>query len=209
MEYNTSRENLIIPEYGRNVQNMIRYAVSLKDKTERNNAAEEIIRIMGQLNPHLRDVSEFTHMLWDHLFIISNFELDVDSPYPKPTPESIMVKPDPLSYPNTKFRYKHYGKTIPEFIQEAIKMADGEEKEALTESIANMMKRAYLNWNRDTVNDETILGQLEELSEGKLKLKEGVELESTRSILATSNFKRKSSNKGKGKSKKRSNRHKS
>ena len=170
MDYNTSLPKMIIPEYGRNIQKMIDFAITVPDREERNKVARAIIDVMGQLNPHLRDVTDFKHKLWDHIFIISEFKLDVDSPYPKPTAETFQTKPDRVLYPSNDIRYKHYGKTVERIIAKAREYPEGEEKNVLTEQIANLMKRSYLNWNRDSVNDEVILKQLEELSRGELKL---------------------------------------
>lgn len=183
MEYNTSQPKLIIPEYGRNIQKMIDYAITVADREERNKVARAIIDVMGQLNPHLRDVTDFKHKLWDHLFIISDFQLDVDSPYPKPTRETFQTKPELLKYPHKDIRYKHYGKTIELIIEKAKEYPDGDEKNELVSQIANLMKRSYLNWNRDSVNDEVILKQLEELSKGKLKLADPSALKSTQTFV--------------------------
>ena len=183
MEYNTSLPKMIIPEYGRNIQKMIDFAITVADREERNKVARAIIDVMGQLNPHLRDVTDFKHKLWDHLFIISEFNLDVDSPYPKPTPETFQTKPDRVLYPSNDIRYKHYGKTVERIIAKAKEYPDGEEKTALTEQIANMMKRSYLTWNRDSVNDEVILKQLEELSNGELALADPSALRSTQTFV--------------------------
>ncbi len=179
MEYNTSLPHLIIPEYGRNVQKMIDFACTVEDKEERNRVARAIIDIMGQLNPHLRDVNDFRHKLWDHLFIISDFKLDVDSPYPRPSKETFQTKPDRVNYPHDDIRFKHYGKIVEKLIAEAIAMEEGEMKDALVESIANLMKRSYMMWNRDTVSDEVIGEHLVTLSKNKLKLKEHMRLSVT------------------------------
>lgn len=176
MEYNTERVKMAIPEYGRNVQRMIEYAVSVKDREERNQVARAIISVMGQLNPHLRDVTDFKHKLWDHLFIISDFKLDVDSPYPIPNADTFKTKPDKLKYPENRIRYRHYGKIMEKIIQKAVEFEEGDEKKALTELIANSMKKSYFAWNRDSVTDEVIIEQLGELSKGKLKLDAGVKL---------------------------------
>lgn len=141
---------------------------------------------MGQLNPHLRDVTDFKHKLWDHLFIISDFKLEVDSPYPKPTPETFQTKPDRVLYSSNDIRYKHYGKTVERVIEKAKEFPEGDEKNALTEQIANLMKRSYLTWNRDSVNDEVILKQLEELSKGGLKLANPNTLRSTQTFVPRS-----------------------
>ena len=176
LEYNSSRNKLVISEYGRHIQKLVEHALTLKDKEERQKMANGIIDIMGELNPQLRDVADFKHKLWDHLFVISNFELDVDSPYEKPIIEKLFEKPDPLAYPNSKIKYNHYGKVIELMIDEAIKMEDQELKSKLVIAIANQMKKSYVNWNLDTVEDEIILNQLTKLSKGKLSVPEGTEL---------------------------------
>ena len=203
MEYNTSLPKMIIPEYGRNIQKMIDFAMTVKDREERNKVARAIIDVMGQLNPHLRDVTDFKHKLWDHIFIISHFKLDVDSPYPKPTAETFQTKPDRVLYPSNDIRYKHYGKTVERIIAKGKEYPEGAEKDALVEQIANLMKRSYLTWNRDSVNDEVILKQLEELSKGQLKLADISLLRSTQTFVPrpTSNTqsrdnKKKQSNQG-------------
>jgi len=176
LEYNTDLTPLIISEYGRNIQKMVDFAITIKDKEERNRIARAIIDIMGQLNPHLRDVNDFKHKLWDHLFVISKFELDVDSPYPKPSPETFTTKPQRVSYPRNNIRFKHYGKVVEDMINKAVEMEDGEMKDAFVETIANVMKSFYMTWNKDNVGDEVILEQLKLLSKGQLKLKDGVRL---------------------------------
>lgn len=176
LEYNSSRNKLVISEYGRHIQKLVEHAMTLKDKKERQKMANGIIDIMGELNPQLRDVVDFKHKLWDHLFVISNFELDVDSPYEKPIIEKLFEKPEPLAYPNSKIKYNHYGKVIELMIDEAIKMEDQELKSKLVIAIANQMKKSYVNWNLDTVEDEIILNQLTKLSKGKLSVPEGTEL---------------------------------
>jgi len=183
MDYNTSLPKMIIPEYGRNIQKMIDFAMTVKDREERNKVARAIIDVMGQLNPHLRDVTDFKHKLWDHIFIISDFKLDVDSPYPMPTAETFQTKPDRVAYPSNDIRYKHYGKTVERIIAKGKEYPDGAEKDALVEQIANLMKRSYLTWNRDSVNDEVILKQLEELSKGQLKLADISLLRSTQTFV--------------------------
>lgn len=174
---------MIIPEYGRNIQKMIDFAISVENRDERNRVAQAIIMVMGQLNPHLRDVTDFKHKLWDHIFIISDFKLDVDSPYPKPTRETFQTKPDRVAYPSNDILYKHYGKTVERIISKAREYPEGEERNALVEQIANLMKRSYLTWNRDSVNDEVILKQLNEISKGELKLADSSSLRSTQTFV--------------------------
>ena len=172
LEYNTEREQLIIPEYGRHLQKMINYATSLESKEERNKVAKAIIDVMGNLQPHLRDVPDFQHKLWDQLFIISDFKLDADSPYEKPSKEELQARPEPLDYPQSHPKYRFYGNNIKTMIDVARTWEEGEMKEALKYTIANHMKKCYLNWNKDTVDDEVILSHLSELSDGKLELKD-------------------------------------
>jgi hypothetical protein len=175
-DYNTTRSDLILAEYGRNVQNMVKYIIDLPTKEERNKYAQAVIDLMGFLNPHLRDVADFKHKLWDHLHIISDYKIDVDSPYPKPTPEGQQQKPEVLAYPQQKIKYKHYGKTTEKLIQKAMEEENPEIKAAMVQSIANFMKMAYVQWNKDNVADETILKNLADLSGGALALEENVNL---------------------------------
>ncbi|MBU2949290.1 DUF4290 domain-containing protein [Tamlana agarivorans] len=175
LEYNTEREHLIIPEYGRHMQKMINYAKSLESKEERNKVAKGIIAVMGNMQPHLRDVPDFQHKLWDQMFIMSNFELDADSPYPIPTKEIYEERPEPLRYPQNFPKYRFYGNNIKTMIDVANTWEDGELKEALTYTIANHMKKCFLNWNKDTVEDAVIYDHLYELSGGKINLKNSEE----------------------------------
>lgn len=182
MEYNTQLPRLIIPEYGRNIQGMIEYCCTIKERDERNLCARAIIQVMGQINPPLRDVADYNHKLWDHMFIISQFKLDVDSPYPTPDPESFMEKPKRLDYPKGRIKYKHYGKTIEEIIKKAREFKEGPERNELTRQIANQLKRSYYNWNKDIITDEIILKNLAELSSGELKVDAGVALTSQQEL---------------------------
>src|ERR1044071_9727438 len=145
---------------------MIEYLLSIEDKETRQRNAYAVIELMGFLNPHLKNVEDFRHKLWDHLFIISDFKLDVDSPYPIPAKETLRVKPQRVPYPNSNIKYKYYGKTMEEMIRKVSELEDGPKKEAITQNVANFMKMSYLTWNKDTVDDSTILKHLEELSKG-------------------------------------------
>lgn len=174
LEYNTERELMVIPEYGRNVQNMIGVALTIEDKEERNKCAQAIIKVMGQLNPHLRDVEDFNHKLWAHLFIMSNFELDIDSPYPVPSKESFRSKPRLLEYPQSRIRFGHYGKLSEEWIAAACKLPEGEERNVLAAKLANMLKASYLIWNKDAVDNSVIIKQLKEMSGGKIVVDDAV-----------------------------------
>jgi len=175
-DYNSTRNKLILSEYGRNVQNMVKYIVALPTKEERNRYAQVVIDLMGFLNPHLRDVADFKHKLWDHLHIISDFQIDVDSPYPKPSPDAIHLKPEPLKYPHQRIKYKHYGKTIEMMIEKAKSIEEPERKRHMVQAVANFMKMAYVQWNKDSVTDETILSDLYNLSGGQLKLEDNINL---------------------------------
>jgi hypothetical protein len=170
LEYNSQREHLIIPEYGRYVQKLIDQITAIEDREKRNKGARYVISVLGNLNPHLRDVPDFQHKLWDQLFIMSDFKLDIDSPYPIPTREVVQLKPDRLAYPQNFPKYRFYGNNIKYMIDVARKWEEGELKNALIIVIANHMKKCFLSWNKDTVTDEVIFNHLSELSNGELNL---------------------------------------
>ncbi len=170
LEYNSQREHLIIPEYGRYVQKLINQITAIEDREKRNKGARYVISVLGNLNPHLRDVPDFQHKLWDQLFIMSDFKLDIDSPYPIPTREVVQLKPDRLAYPQNFPKYRFYGNNIKYMIDVARKWEEGELKNALIIVIANHMKKCFLSWNKDTVTDEVIFNHLLELSNGELNL---------------------------------------
>ncbi len=174
MEYNTSRSKMSISEYGRNIQKMIEYIMQIPDREKRNQLTQATINVMGQLNPHLRDVNDFKHKLWDHLFIMSDFKLDVDSPYPIPSEQILTRKPERLHYASHKVSFRHYGRYIEMIIEKACELEEGEEKNALVKLIASQLKKSYLTWNRDAVTDEEIASHLELLSGGKLKVTEEI-----------------------------------
>ena len=183
MEYNTARNKLVISEYGRNIQKMIEYATTIEDREQRNKSANLIVNIMAQMNPRIRESGDYKHKLWDHMFIISDLKLDVDSPYPKPSKNILYSKPEKIPYQDNNIRFRHYGKNIEKIINKAIKYEDGPEKDALIKTIANHLKKSYLNWNRDSVNDELILDHLASLSKDNLKLNKEVRLNNTSEIL--------------------------
>ncbi len=171
MEYNTSRERMIIPEYGRNVQRMVDYLLTIENRDERNKQAQNLIAIIANLNPQVYETDEDPdHKLWDHLHIMSDFKLDVDAPYPPPAPESLLEKPEQVDYPVISRRFRHYGQITRQMIEHAINLPEGEEKKALTEAVANLMKKNYIIWNKDNVDDAVILDNLKTLSEGQLDL---------------------------------------
>lgn len=172
LEYNTERSHLIIPEYGRHFQKMVDHAVSIEDREERNKIAKSIIDVMGNLQPHLRDVPDFQHKLWDQLFIMSDFKLDVDSPFPITSKEALQERPEPLEYPQNHPKYRFYGNNIKRMIDVAVKWEKGDMRDGLEYAIANHMKKCYLNWNKDTVDDKAIFSHLYELSDGQISLNE-------------------------------------
>ena len=157
MEYNTQRNKMVIPEYGRNLQKMIEQCLQIKDRDKRTRTAEFIVSVMAQMLPKAKDNGEFRQKLWDHLYIISEFKLDVDSPYPPPPKDILATKPKKLSYPTLDIRFAHYGKNIERIIEKAVEFPEGEEKEALVKTIANHLKKSYLTWNRNSVDDDVIL----------------------------------------------------
>jgi hypothetical protein len=201
LEYNTEREHLIIPEYGRHIQKMINHATAQESKEDRNRLAKAIISVMGNLQPHLRDVADFQHKLWDQLFIMSDFKLDADSPFEKPDREMIHMSPDPLHYPQNYPKYRFYGNNIKTMIDVACTWDDNEMKQALLLTIANHMKKSFLSWNKDTVEDTVIFGHLFELSNGKIDLRSsGLELTDSAILLKSarkvSNTKKNKKNNG-------------
>ena len=174
MEYNTEREQLIIPEYGRHVQKMINHATTLSDKVEQQKCVDAIIAFMGQMNPHLRDVKEFTHKLWDHLHIMSEFKLDIESPYTKPEIAKLEERPEKMTYPGNKIRFSYYGNTIETMIATAIKM-DADKKEIMTGMIANQMKKSYILFNASSVDNNMIRLHLKQMSDNQLTLADDFE----------------------------------
>ena len=187
-----------MPEYGRNIQNMVEYVMTIEDRDKRNKHAQTVVDVMGNLYPYLRDVEEFRHKLWDHLAIMSDFKLDIDYPYDPPSPDILTEKPAIVPYNQHRIKYKHYGRTMELMIEKAIDL-EGEEKEAMIELLANHMKKSFLAWNKDAVEDEKILSDLDELSKGKLGIDKEMKLTETKQLL--SKPKKKKTNQG-GKSNK-------
>lgn len=184
MEYNTTRSWLIIPEYGRNIQTMIEHLFTIEDRVKRTEAAHFVINIMAQMHPQVKESADYMQKLWDHMYIISNFKLDIDGPYPPPQKEKIFKKPRLIGYKVNNIRFGHYGRNIVNIIKKATLYEEGEEKDALIRGIANHMKKLYLTYNRDSVNDATIVLNLSELSAGQLMIPEESKLISTNEILA-------------------------
>ncbi|MDA3890442.1 MAG: DUF4290 domain-containing protein [Salinivirgaceae bacterium] len=204
MDYNTGRNHLVLPEYGRNIQKMVNHVKTVEDKEERNRLAKAIIQIMGNMNPHLRDVADFTHKLWDHLAVISNFELNVESPYPEPDKAVLYQKPEHIGYKKSDdIRFKHYGKSLQEMIKKAVAYEDGEEKDFLIETLATQMKKSYVIWNRENAVDDQIFADLVSLSRNELKIPEGLRLKDVRDLVSkkTPTSSKKAFSKGKYQSK--------
>ncbi len=204
MEYNTQRNHLTIPVYGRNIQKMIDQCIAIEDREKRTKTAELIINVMSQMTPKNREIGDFKQKLWDHLMIISDFRLDVDSPYPPPDRSILTSKPEKVPYQDNHIRFRHYGKNIEMMIKKAVEYPEGNEKDTLVKVIANHMKKSYLNWNRSSVDDSLILLHLEELSGHQLKLDTNMKLARTSDILVMSKKKKvsvKTNNNNKGRKK--------
>ena len=174
MQYNTQQKRMPLPEYGRSIQNMVDHALTLQDPAERQRCANTIINIMGGMFPHLRDVPDFKHKLWDHLAIMSDFKLDIKYPYEVIHKDNLITKPEVIPYPSTKIRYRHYGRTLEVLIKKACEFPEGDEKRNLTALICNHMKKDYMAWNKDTVEDRRIAEDLAEYSNGKLQMTDDI-----------------------------------
>jgi len=185
-DYNTQRKRMSLPEYGRNVLKMIEHIKTIKDPEERNQAARTVIQIMGNLNPNLKEVTDFRHKLWDHIMIIADFDLDVDSPYPPPDRVKLDAKPNKVPYHNGDVSYAHYGRIVPALIETAAALEDGEEKEYLTGLILNQMKKDYVTWNnKGLVNDELIIRDLAQLSGNRLKVPENFRMAEIKELVTS------------------------
>lgn len=169
MEYNTTRNDMSMREYGRHIQKMVEYLLTIEDREKRQQQAQVLIELMGFLNPHLKNVEDFRHKLWDHLFFISDFKLDVDSPYPIPQRETYKQKPDPLPYPKRYPKFSHLGKNLEIIIDKALNEEDAEKKEGFANAIAYYMKLAYSNWHKELVHDDAIRTELNEMTGGQLE----------------------------------------
>jgi hypothetical protein len=170
MEYNTQQKKMILPEYGRHVHQMVHHAIQIKDREQRNVAAQTIIGVMGNLMPHLREVPDFKHKLWDHLFIISEFKLDIDAPYPPPSHEEMVEKPNTVPYLQSHIRQKHYGKILVDMIRETAKLHDCPQRDSLIQLLATQMRKSYIAWNRSEINNEQIAQDIWDISDGKIEL---------------------------------------
>ena len=170
MDYNSTRKLLVLPEYGRHIHKMVEHAMGIEDREERTRCAHAIVLVMGNLFPHLRDVSDFKHKLWDHLAIMSDFKLDIDFPYDLPEAANFSSKPQRVAYSVNRMHYRHYGKLIEQMIDKAIQMEEGELKNHLIALISNHMRKSLLNWNKDYATDERIVQDIKYLSKGKLEV---------------------------------------
>ena len=171
MEYNTQRKKMELPEYGRSVQNMVDHALTIEDREERQRCANTIVNIMGGMFPHLRDVPDFKHKLWDHLAIMSDFKLDIDYPFEIVKREELEMKPGKIAYPDKAIRYRHYGRFLESMIKKLSEMEEGEEKQALLQLLAVQMKKNLNNWNKEGIEDQKIVDDLREYSNGTIDLK--------------------------------------
>lgn len=183
MDYNTQRKQLQLPEYGRTIQKMVDYCCTIEDKEERIKAAHTLIAIMGSMNPHLRDVPDFKHKLWDHLALMSNFKLDIEWPYPLPDVKLMQEKPERLDYSDNNFRFKHYGKFIQQILKKINEFEDPEEKAALLEIMANHMKRSYMVWKKEPIPDEIVFRELVMLTNGEVAIPEDLKLNDFKDVL--------------------------
>ena len=172
--YNFERKKLMLPEYGRHIHQMVDYLCTIEDRTVRNEQAHVVVEVMGNINPVLRDAADFKHKLWDHLAIMSGFELDIDYPYEIIHKDNLVTKPEPIPYPNVRMHYRHYGHTLEVLIKKACEFPEGNEKRNLVAMICNHMKKDYMAWNKDTVDERKIAEDLNELSGGKLQLTDDI-----------------------------------
>lgn len=179
LTYNTEKEQIVIPEYGRCIQEMIKKLPEIEDRQQRTEAAKYIISVMVQMNPNIRQSSDYEHKLWDHLYMISGYTLDVDSPYAPPIPETQKRKPQHIGYQNNKIKYGHYGQYLIKMVEAASKEEDDEMREVLAYSLACQMKRNYLEWNKNVVNDQVIIDDLKTISEGRLVIPDETKLNTT------------------------------
>jgi hypothetical protein len=197
MEYNTSLKKLKLPEYGRNIQNMVDHIMTIEDRELRNVAAQSIIDVMGNLYPYLRDIPDFKHKLWDHLAIMTDFQLDIDYPYDLPTLEILEGKPNRIPYNNGQVKYKHYGRIVEMMIKRAAEFEEGSEKDLLVQMIADHMKKCYLTWNKETVENDKVMADFNELSKGKIDVPQDFQLSETKDLIFNKPMKKKPYNNGK------------
>jgi len=185
MEYNTEKRLLLLPEYGRNILLLVEQLEKIDNRADRNEYAFRLIDLMGSMNPHLRDINNFKHILWDHLAIMTDFKLDIDWPYPLPTPEIIYQKPEKLPYDQSNIRFRYYGKTVEKMLDQAALIPEGRDRENLIRIIGNHMKKQYLMWNKEVVDDITIVNDIEKFSNGKITLDSRMKFSENREVKTT------------------------
>lgn len=176
-DYNTQRKKLLMPEYGRNVQKMVEYVKSIPDRDKRNEQIKAVVNVMGTLNPQLRDIADFKHKLWDHVQIIADFDIDIDSPYDIPTRDIITAKPEPIMIERVPITARHYGRNIQNMIEVIATKEDDQKKDAMIKALASYMRQQYLIWNKDNVSEETIFEDIKRLSDGRLVVPEHIHLD--------------------------------
>lgn len=199
MEYNTQREKLKIADYGRNVAKLIEQCKHIDDRTERTNMANTIVDVMALVNPKVKERADYRHTLWDHMMFMANYELDVDTPFAVRRVEPSQMHPNRAEMQRGGIHYRHYGRALEDMVRTVAEMPESEERTLLTQQIANTMKRMYLQWNRDTVDDLLIEEQLQQLSEGRLKFPEGFKLRESQYYLDAMQAKKETTDKKKKK----------
>lgn len=205
----SQRTDLILPEYGRNIQQMVKHAVAIEDRAERTRCAKTIIDIMGNMFPYLRDVEGFKYKLWDHLAIMSEFKLDIDYPFEVVKPTTLQQKPEKIPYNTQRIRYMHYGRLLQTLIEKTVSYPEGERRQELIDLMANHMKKSYLTWNKEVVDDRKIFDDLRELSHGELDMNpESMTLTASRDIMNRNRPANKNNNKARNKNNNNNNRNK-
>lgn len=205
MEYNSERDHLVLKEYGRNVQKLVEYISTIEDKERRTAYAHTLINLMKMLNPSVKENSDNPQRIWDHLYVMADFKLEIDGPYPKPEPETIFQKPQPLEYKESEVKFRNYGRNIELLVAKAMEIEEEEEKLAAFIHIGRLVKTFYSSWHKDSIDDEVIIEQLKELSDGKIDLTEAMKnskgsLFNSSDQASSSNSNRHSSHRGNGKS---------
>jgi hypothetical protein len=183
MDYNSNRKKLVMPEYGRNIQNMVDHVLTIENREERQIAAQTIIDVMGNLYTYLRDIDDFKHKLWDHLAIMADFKLDIDYPYEIPNKELLNEKPNNIPYKSGRIKYKHYGYVVEMMIKRAAEYEEGPDKDMLIQMLADHMKKSYVTWNKEFVDDKKVMDDFAELSRGKIEVPEDFQLKDTKDLI--------------------------
>lgn len=203
MDYNTNRDKLLLPEYGRNVQKMVDVIKNTADRNERNNLAKATVQMMENMNPALREQSDYRHKLWDHLAVISKYDLDIDAPFSMDKPvENQFVRNKPKYSNPDEIRFKHYGKVLEDMVRKATQYPEGEERDALIEILANQMKKSFLTWNRETVSDDVIFSDMLAIACNRIQIPVGLKLKDAKDLVKEQNAVVTTANSGKKKNKK-------